>query len=896
MSDQNIYFEHAGDTGERDDPEAIEPYNDGEPAGETVFRRPPEHLRYRTESLRTAGEDGKYLQDSDMRWFISGGNDVGGASGSLMPTVTWDRSTGIFSTSNDIVVQPMSTPDVDKKESKAYTFGVSPTDVVFTFTSLLFAYEGANQRRIVWEAKPAVEIPNGVCNAVVSGDPKHILTITVKDTWNTQAQDVDNALTLIAADLVTMGISYSMVGIVSVFISALPTDADYVMEATWERELHYITPAQIVDFFSTPANALNDGDTLSIWYDWLYDDISGNNGGRKQSSTDTVDIGTGFPPNTHVTSGQMFKTTDEPEKIPLSIPLCKRIGDDLIFIDGTVVKGDSVHAEGYTALPFSTNGYITDAALTWWVSGGYLTPHTYDGQSLADWPIIADTLQNNLEALQTYLNDKASLNQNETVLGDWGIQGDWVFSALAEFRGRIDLASSAYIRGKATAQNVKSLLFRSNGITSDAAVEATTVSTYTFDWKPSVGDPAVGAYLTLTGAWLEIDTTTTPGTPILKLHVAPGDTPGIRTQVLFNFEAGNQCESLAWDTTAGTTLIAGVTSPDYVFRLVADSGIDTGTGLFRGSTFEFLRADVHVAHQAFIHNILRLCTSAYTSTDGKIQLASSQEDSNTWKLYKETPGGGPTLPGVKWYYKDGIGAIPSGPPSRVYPGLWYRMATNCIWTGGTPSTWTQVNTYVPSRMVEYSPMGVRTYLKDAGASGAWNDTPDAGDWDDFWENEPRPMTTVEYPNGSIVGNVREIAFPVSKVIPITLANSAVVYPIDSTMDWRSRRAYIRVVVDTTPTLLDDDTGGEAALKDLCPVEKLAVFSTPSGSPPPYGNSYEFGKAELRTSSPYCVEHDLVNYISLFVDMATGALCAQGAEDDLSAIIWITPTAKGVEAP
>ena len=71
MADQNIDFREGGDSGERDNPDAIERYNDGEPASETVFRRPPENLRSRTEILRTEGEDQKYLQDSDMRWMIS---------------------------------------------------------------------------------------------------------------------------------------------------------------------------------------------------------------------------------------------------------------------------------------------------------------------------------------------------------------------------------------------------------------------------------------------------------------------------------------------------------------------------------------------------------------------------------------------------------------------------------------------------------------------------------------------------------------------------------------------------------------------------------------------------------------------------------------------------------
>ena len=49
------------DMGERTDEEAIQPYNDGEPANETIFRRPNENLRYRTEIARDEVEIQKYL-------------------------------------------------------------------------------------------------------------------------------------------------------------------------------------------------------------------------------------------------------------------------------------------------------------------------------------------------------------------------------------------------------------------------------------------------------------------------------------------------------------------------------------------------------------------------------------------------------------------------------------------------------------------------------------------------------------------------------------------------------------------------------------------------------------------------------------------------------------------
>lgn len=148
MADQNIHFKHAGDTGQRDDSNAIEPVIDGQPAQQSTFRRPPENLRYRTELLRTAGEDSKYLHDTDKGWRIVNANTLGENPGNPLPSVIWDPDgyapgEGSFVVSADIAVQPMDTPAVDSKETKSYEFPVAgPTAGTVDFTAELFSYEG----------------------------------------------------------------------------------------------------------------------------------------------------------------------------------------------------------------------------------------------------------------------------------------------------------------------------------------------------------------------------------------------------------------------------------------------------------------------------------------------------------------------------------------------------------------------------------------------------------------------------------------------------------------------------------------------------------------------------------------------------------------------------------
>jgi len=144
------------------------------------------------------------------------------------------------------------------------------------------------------------------------------------------------------------GIQQSVTGDLSVQIdySADVDPKEYEFSGTFERELHYMTPALFADFFLVPANALDDGDTLAIWFEEFIDDGTMDPPtGRRQAipSNSNTTVGTGV--------GELFKTTLYPERIPLAIPLCKRIGDYLFWIDGTVISPDQTEP-----VPFGING------------------------------------------------------------------------------------------------------------------------------------------------------------------------------------------------------------------------------------------------------------------------------------------------------------------------------------------------------------------------------------------------------------------------------------------------------------------------------------------------------------------------------------------------------------
>jgi hypothetical protein len=307
--------------------------------------------------MRTEMENQKALQDLDMRWIISGGGADGAETPTLsgIPSIDWNPATGVFTITDDIVVQPVSTPSADTQEDHV----VSVTDSIpitydFTFSPMPWvrALNFANILQVNWATDLPAALPSGA-TAVVSGDPKHILTITVKNDGTTTALQVETAVVaalgaLSGSDLL---FQYSGSGNTATQIE-LPIPADYTFSKTAERELHIIEQAVLANFFSAdPVNhPLQDGDTLAIWYDEMAEAYPGD-GGRRQSiyANNPIQI---------LTSGQLANLTYTPERIPIAIPLCKRIGADLLFIDGTVVAGNL--PAGPVTTPFGSHGYVLD--------------------------------------------------------------------------------------------------------------------------------------------------------------------------------------------------------------------------------------------------------------------------------------------------------------------------------------------------------------------------------------------------------------------------------------------------------------------------------------------------------------------------------------------------------
>jgi hypothetical protein len=434
MADQNVHFEDisGGDTGERADAAAILPYAAGEKVKAAILDRPLENLRGRTEILRSEIEDLKYLVDSNIRWIISSGANTGAASGHSQPKVVSRPSPvlGTFTLSEAaIVLQPINTPKEDNKTSATYTFGGGTSTL--TFSTSLFGYEqpkggGANPfprgtwQRVKWSNAAASTLGANHCTVVLEGNPVHILHITVATEETTTVAELHAQL-----DLTT---SMATFGFTEVVATGTETDIiswaditnvsdDAMFLNTVDREMHYLTKVQI-DAYFTAYGALADGDTLSIGFPFLVDpETPVTKGGRRQATPTSLS----GSPNTEVSSSQLFVSSTAPYLTPLSIPICKRVGSDLIFIDGTIFRGDETNgvyfgSSGYTNYYLSTTTTGSSGA----TAVGVSTHAHVAGHKSADvFDITAGTLQSVLEAAQLFINDKASLDSNELVEGQW---------------------------------------------------------------------------------------------------------------------------------------------------------------------------------------------------------------------------------------------------------------------------------------------------------------------------------------------------------------------------------------------------------------------------------------------------------------------------------------------
>lgn len=344
-TEQKDHLDYAkvGDTGQ-DNIDAIVPISDGEPATQTVLRRPSENLRERTEDLRQFVEDTAYYRDAQHIVLSSPG------------TITWEGTvanggTGKIVQSDVITIKPFLTPRADTKAS--ISIGVAAiNEIMYTISASGFSTQRMNQVYIE-------HLDGGVAavlTAIISDGPVKRIKV-VFDGANILH---DAAAVKSIVDAAIAG-DADLSGKITTAINALPlafvaAQTETRFEGIAEPEEHRIA-AGVLDALTT-TNPLQAGDTVAIWYRYLVDPLGGFDGRRESTNTHGT---------TNIPLASLFITSLEPDKIPGAIPLCTVTGNtvnpgvQLVFIDGTVFNKDDVFMFGST----SAASIAYDGGPTW---------------------------------------------------------------------------------------------------------------------------------------------------------------------------------------------------------------------------------------------------------------------------------------------------------------------------------------------------------------------------------------------------------------------------------------------------------------------------------------------------------------------------------------------------
>lgn len=336
-----IDFSTPGATGDSDDTNqaAVKPVIDGDPANAATFNRMPENLRTRTEFIRQALNDLKYLADADKATLVTGGGTVswGGASDITTNAVT---GTGIFTTTADITVRPFMAPLFAKRAKVVIDGPGTDTITVLVNSSGLQAYgSGLGTAHIDGNAYTITFALGGSFSAVLSGTPATDILVTFVSGTTTSALA---ALMAASATFIGLNLNVTSSGTAAITVlsdtpstNTLPASAQRLLGAV-DAERHVITAGTLNTFFATVGNRLATGDTLAIYYDALFD----NAGGGRREAVPNYGTGTGTDKTQVGISGSLFNLRLNPEKAPLAIPVCTVAGDALVFVNQvTILRG-----------------------------------------------------------------------------------------------------------------------------------------------------------------------------------------------------------------------------------------------------------------------------------------------------------------------------------------------------------------------------------------------------------------------------------------------------------------------------------------------------------------------------------------------------------------------------
>ena len=833
MGTQRVNYRQGSDTGERDDANAIQPISDGERVWAAVANRPGENIRGRTESARSVVEDLMYRADTDIKWMIRGGGITGDymLGGALPAVADWypeqlgagnpavspsNPYRGEFVIDSPIILEGVLSPgkDMPHVEELYAENAVPPRSYTVYLTSRYQAAAGGDTIRVRWryEDDTLTPFPSGYLSVYASGDPIHVINIDVAGDGSVTLQQVEAALVadLDIPNLVTITNDGGDTGtVIDTTDIAAPVAGEYVFNSEYQRELHLVSPGVLSAFFGlNPAgspyldpNKLKDGDTVGILYPYIKDSEAffgphGDDtkvGGRRQATL-TNNALPSAP--VEVDTSQLFNSSQHPEYVSQAIPLCKRIGDDLIFIDGTVIEGLLDHtAPGYPpgGVKFGEHGHTVNrivggsssilVTLTEnWFGGVPLSsgsPATLEavinaiiedlastslgsaligsdeslgtsGASALAWNFSANSLYNQLLSAQTSMNARAALGYNEIVTGEWTFDDVTTFGP---YRHNID---GSWNKSYPALANY-SLFYRFN---------FDSVPTDEVTWDTTSWYALSGNLLVVKGA--------VPLAGGINFTAAPDDT-GTGQATLLRFQDGSFFVSTRTGLTAGATFQF---SDPVRTSVLLDQNVITGRpGMATGGALHLLDDGV-IANEG-----------------GRITGVSSEEAGGSIrKLFESTSTAGQS--GIYMYYADRV--IPDAGYDSM--GSFLMIARNCHYIGGV-SGWAKNVNGQPAQMTVYSPWGVRNYFQ-APAVNTWGGplNPFNG-WPDFVESVPSG-----HPDFGGTGMFNMWPSPLFIRGSVNSASSPLL--LNSGVDWSYRRAFVSITASLDPDLINGTPSGD----------------------------------------------------------------------------------------
>lgn len=334
------------DTGWTDNT-AIRPLTNGEPANQTVMRRPDENIRTRTEVVRAEIEALKYLTDADRSLLLTSSADVTWAG---LPTGTFTLSGTLPYT---LILRPFMAPALSTPSKLVVHTNAGLTN------SILFAtrqdgltgeprqYSGANA--ITVDFAPGVGTPIAI---TVNGSPLNHIHVAYDSTAITGTTNNQLMTALLASGvLTTLGVTVAFTG-TGTDLVAVPVGEQITqfLSGAADAEQHFITQAHLTSFFADSLNILIEGDVLCVSYADL---VLGGNGGRRQSINEN-------PENKAQDAGlNLFLLRRFPERLPGALPLATVSNGLLIFIN------NRSYGSGETGPLASAASYHGSSPNTW---------------------------------------------------------------------------------------------------------------------------------------------------------------------------------------------------------------------------------------------------------------------------------------------------------------------------------------------------------------------------------------------------------------------------------------------------------------------------------------------------------------------------------------------------